>query len=229
MYRYTAALLPAFAAAHFQMLYPHSRGFSENTIPQYPCGGFDKVQTNRTNFPMSGGPIQLNMEHTDTNVEVLIAFGNNPGPGDYHTVLIPTFFERGPESFCMGDIIIPGAKAGQNATIQVQTNGDPNGGLYACADVTLVSTPLAQSVYSANCKNSTGVTVQALNTQANANETEAGKGGTTSGGSTTSAASGSSTAAPASSSSGLGSMATANVMGAFAAGVVGLVGVAAAL
>lgn len=128
----TLALLPL-VSAHFQVKWPESRGFSEDTIVNYPCGGYDTVG-NRTTFPLAGGPIDLNMEHTRSNVEVLIAMGNNPSGADYHTVLVPTFYEQGPESFCIGAVTFPdslNATAGQNATIQVQTNGDPQGGLYA--------------------------------------------------------------------------------------------------
>ncbi|KAF2097782.1 hypothetical protein NA57DRAFT_76590 [Rhizodiscina lignyota] len=232
MYSITTFLFPALAAAHFQMHYPHSRGFSEDTIVQYPCGGFNDVESNRTEFPINGGPVQLNMEHTETNVEVLIAFGNNPSGADYHTVLVPTLFERGPQLFCLGDIRIPNAKAGTNATIQVVTNGDPSGGLYACADITLTDTPLSSADFKANCQNSTGVSISYLNTKNNANTTEAGQTGS-SGSSSSSSASGSSSASTAaaasSSSTGIAAMATANVMGALAAGAVGLVGIAAAL
>lgn len=128
-------LLPVLASAHFQLIWPKSRGFDENKIVTYPCGGYDTVQSNRTSFPLSGGPLQLSMEHTAVNVEVLIAVGNDPSGADYHTVLVPTFFEQGPENFCIGALTgFPkslGLKEGSNATIMVQTNGDPNGGLYA--------------------------------------------------------------------------------------------------
>lgn len=142
MYSTVAFLLPAFAAAHFTVKYPHSRGFDDDKIVQYPCGGFNDVTKNRTMFPMSGGPIQLDMEHTSSNVQVLIAYGNDPSGADYHTVLVPTLWEQGPQLFCFGDIIIPNAKEGMNATLQVQSNGDPSGGLYAVSSVSsLFSSP----------------------------------------------------------------------------------------
>jgi hypothetical protein len=115
------------------MIYPPSRGFSEDTIVDFPCGGFDKI-TNRTAWPMTGpAPIQLNMEHTSVKGEVLLALGSDPGV-NYNIVLKNVFSETGPESFCIGDVVLPAGlniTAGMNATIQVVTNGDPNGGLYA--------------------------------------------------------------------------------------------------
>lgn len=127
-------LLPILTSAHFQLEWPESRGFDENDIVNYPCGGFDDVSDERTPFPTSGGPLQLSLEHTRTNFEVLIAMGNDPSGDDFHTVLVPTFFEQGPEDFCIGALTrFPDSlnvTEGMNATLMVQANGDPNGGLY---------------------------------------------------------------------------------------------------
>lgn len=49
------------------------------------------------------------------------------------------------------------------------TNGDPDGGLYNCADITLSST--AAAVSSSVCKNATAVTVSAAQVTGNPNET----------------------------------------------------------
>lgn len=45
---------------------------------------------------------------------------------------------------------------GMNATIQVQTNGDPDGGLYNCADITFSAS--AAGPDSGVCVNGSGVT-----------------------------------------------------------------------
>jgi hypothetical protein len=128
------SLLPLTTFAHFHLVWPPTRGFSEDTIVNFPCGGFDTVLTNRTEWPLTGPvPIQLNMEHTSVHGEVLLALGNNPGV-NYNIVLKPVFLENGPENFCIGDVTLPAGlniTAGMNATIQVSTNGDPSGGLYA--------------------------------------------------------------------------------------------------
>jgi len=152
------SLLSSTAFAHFQVLWPPSRGFDEDKIINFPCGGFDTI-TNRSAFPLSGAPIQLNMEHTEVKGQVTLALGNNPGV-NYDIVLKPTFQENGPESFCIGDVMIPtnlNITAGTNGTIQVLTNGDPNGGLYACIDVTFTDTPLTTAQYNSHCTNSSGV------------------------------------------------------------------------
>lgn len=83
-------------------------------------------------WPMKGGEIALTMGHTDANVQVLIGMGNNPGSA-FNTIIKPTFSETGLGAFCITGLDVPasaGAMSGMNATIQVITNGDPDGGLY---------------------------------------------------------------------------------------------------
>ncbi|TKX21401.1 hypothetical protein C1H76_6475 [Elsinoe australis] len=174
-----AGLVPL-AAAHWEMTYPQQRQLgNEDNMPQFPCGGANTVTANRTMFPISGAPIQLNMGHTQYNVEVLLALGNDPGSA-FNYVIVPTFTQRGPDNFCMGAGAIQFPEGlniteGTNATIQVVTNGDGSGGLYNCADITFTSTPLSTEQYNNNCKNSTGIETRPLEGAArNANETASG-------------------------------------------------------
>lgn len=201
-----ASLLPL-ASAHFKLTYPAARGFDEDVLGTFPCGGQDTVSSNRTSWPITGGPIQLYMGHTDAKVQVLLGLGNDPG-SNFNITLVSTFQEEGPDNFCINGaaIHIPAdalalISEGTNATIQVVTNGDPSGGLYNCADITFTEASLSTEQYSANCKNSTGVTAVALTDAGNANgsTSDATSSSTTSAAasgasSTASAASGSSTA-----------------------------------
>ncbi|KAL9613536.1 MAG: hypothetical protein Q9167_001921 [Letrouitia subvulpina] len=148
--------LVALAAAHFTLDYPAARGFDEDQLTQFPCGGQDEVSTNRTPWPLKGGHIQLTMEHDRVAAQVLIGLGNDVGDA-FNTVLVPTIQEEGFGKFCFGDVVIPaslGVKEGQNGTIQVVTSGDPTGGLYNCADITFTSSETANS----ECTNGTRVT-----------------------------------------------------------------------
>ena len=124
-------LLPL-TSAHFNLNYPPARGFDEDTLPNGPCGGQNDVSKTRTVWPV-GGPIQLDMGHVTTNVQVLIGMGDDPGDA-FNTILVPTFHETGPNSFCLGSVTFPSGlnvTDGMNATIQVVTNGDDGpGGLY---------------------------------------------------------------------------------------------------
>ncbi|KAF1991651.1 NAC-domain-containing protein [Aulographum hederae CBS 113979] len=164
-------LLPLTVSAHFQLTYPPSRGFSEDTEVTFPCGGFNDIQSDRTQWPLTNGPVALDLEHTESRIQILLAMGNNPGEA-FNTVLVPTFMEQGPNDFCIS-ITIPdnmNITAGTNATLQVVTNGDPDGGLYQCADITFTSTELSQSDFGDVCKNSTGVQTSANPGAPNAND-----------------------------------------------------------
>ncbi|KAN0119565.1 hypothetical protein V8E51_001773 [Hyaloscypha variabilis] len=102
------AALTTLASAHFNLDYPAARGFDEDIR----------------------GSIALTMGHIDANVAVYIGFGDSVG-SSFNTVIRPTFTEQGLGNFCMTGIEIPGGSAleGMNATIQVVTNGDPDGGV----------------------------------------------------------------------------------------------------
>lgn len=151
-------LLAPLAAAHFKLDFPPARGFDEETLPTFPCGGQNTVSSNRTQWPLTGGSIALTMGHIQTNIAVFIGIGNDVGSG-FNTVVRQTFGEQGLGAFCMTGFDVTGLGLnitdGTNATIQVVTNGDPNGGLYNCADITFSSSapPLASGV----CTNGTGV------------------------------------------------------------------------
>ncbi|KAK6592739.1 hypothetical protein QC760_004906 [Botrytis cinerea] len=164
--------LPLLSTAHFLLSYPTSRGFDEDTLSQFPCGGQDTVSSNRTLWPLSGGSIALDMEDASANIEVLIGFGNNVGSA-FNTVLRQTFAETGKGSFCMEDLVVDGAKwnvtEGMNATIQVVTGEmGTSGGLYNCADITF-SKNVSTSVGS--CSNATDVKTTVAATTGNPNTT----------------------------------------------------------
>jgi hypothetical protein len=156
----TLTALAAFttlASAHFNLNYPSARGFDEDKLGSFPCGSFDTPSSNRTLWPLSGGEIALTMGHIDANVEVLLGLGSDVGSA-FNIILRPTFQEQGLGSFCMTGLSIPSdlnITEGMNATIQVQTNGDPDGGLYNCADITFSSS--AAGPASGVCTNQTGV------------------------------------------------------------------------
>lgn len=130
------AALPL-AAAHFKLDYPPARGFDEDKLPTFPCGGQDKASANRTSVSMASFPIALDMGHDEAAVQVLLGLGSDPGT-NYNITLVPTFREQGLGNFCMRSVSVPtemGVTDGMEATLQVVTNGDPNGGLYNVSDV----------------------------------------------------------------------------------------------
>ncbi|EUC50472.1 hypothetical protein COCMIDRAFT_922 [Bipolaris oryzae ATCC 44560] len=172
------SLLPL-TLAHFNFNFPRARGFDEDKEGNFPCGGYDQVSDQRTDFPISGGPIQLVLGHPQTNVAVYMAVGDNPGSG-FSIVLKQQLMVEGLGNFCLGSVSIPkdlNVTAGTKASIQVVTNAHSSGGLFQCADVTLVDKQLSQSEFQDNCKNNTGVKVTQENISGNPNSTATGAGG----------------------------------------------------
>lgn len=134
---FALALAPV-ALAHFELKYPGTRGFDEDQESTFPCGGYNTVAGQRTDFPISGGPIQIKLGHQQTNVAVYMAVGDNPGDG-FNVVLYPQFQVSGYGDFCLGDVSIPSnlnVTAGTKATIQVVTNAHGEGGLYQVSSET---------------------------------------------------------------------------------------------
>lgn len=128
----TVTLLVSLTSAHFTVDSPPARGFNEEELAAFPCGGSNSIASTRTPFPLNGGRISMTMGHDRTLVQVLVALGNDPTTA-FNTVLVPTTQVEGLGKFCLSDVNIPeslGAREGENATIQVVTNGDPMGGLY---------------------------------------------------------------------------------------------------
>ncbi len=104
---YTLLLhLPPSAYALFQLNYPPSRGYNTTTLPLFPCGGFNTPEpaTNRTPFPMAGGPIQLNMDQERAEVQVLLGLGSDVGVG-FDVVIVGIFEEVGMGGFCVGGVV----------------------------------------------------------------------------------------------------------------------------
>jgi hypothetical protein len=129
-------LLPSLAAAHFEIKYPGSRGFNEETHAEWPCGGFNRVSGSRSEFPLQGGPIQIESSHTQKLLQVLMAVGNEP-EGAFNTIVVPTFLVTGPGEICFGAVEPPSdmnITAGTNATFQV-ISGTSHGGLYGVSKI----------------------------------------------------------------------------------------------
>lgn len=52
--------LATLVSAHFQLNWPSVRGYVEDTLPQYPCGGQNTASSNRTQIPINSAfPIQV--------------------------------------------------------------------------------------------------------------------------------------------------------------------------
>lgn len=93
------------ATCHFQLQNPPSRaGKDDEKQATFPCGGYDTIK-GRTQFPLTGGSIQLELGHDESLVEVLIALGNNPG-SSFNYVWQPILQEEGPGPFCLQNLVL---------------------------------------------------------------------------------------------------------------------------
>ena len=97
------SLLPS-ASAHFLLKYPEARGFDEDKLVNFPCGGQDSPNSNRTLWPLAGGPIQLYMQHDRVALQVLLGLGDDVGV-NFNITLVSTFEEEGFGDFCMGNVV----------------------------------------------------------------------------------------------------------------------------
>ncbi|OJD20742.1 hypothetical protein ACJ73_07923 [Blastomyces percursus] len=166
------------ASAHFELIKPASRGTEYDKLGEFPCGGLS-VSSRRTEVSLKDPKINiaLKMGHDRSAVQVLVGLGSDPGT-NFNITVVPTLLEEGLGDFCLEDVKLTedmlGTRLteGLNATLQVVTNGDPNGGLYNCAD--LVFTASASNPDDDDsCRNGTGVTARPFPESAgriNANE-----------------------------------------------------------
>ena len=128
------ALLPL-ASAHFVLVYPSSRNGQDDSVESTsPCGNL-LVSSNRTSVSSTSFPLALEMGHDESVIQVLLSLSSNPtSEGDFNITLEQTFGQTGLGEFCLPMVMIPesaGVKDGANGTIQVITDGEGGGGLYA--------------------------------------------------------------------------------------------------
>ncbi|KAI4595305.1 hypothetical protein KJ359_006979 [Pestalotiopsis sp. 9143b] len=134
------------AAAHFGIEYPEWRADTLATEDgpysqwDYPCANVPDGSGNRTQWPLSGGAVSLELHHPWTYVFVNLGLGDNVT--NFNMSLTPSFLNvTGNGTFCLPELSLPGGvdiANGTNASIQVVTSGESGSALYNCADVVLV-------------------------------------------------------------------------------------------
>ncbi|KAF2967960.1 hypothetical protein GQX73_g5645 [Xylaria multiplex] len=148
-------------SAHFQVDYPAWRADSlaENTTYDqwdYPCAGVPYGTGNKTEWPIQGASVALDLHHPWTYLYINLGLGENAT--NFNISLTPQLLNvTGSGNFCITDLPIPSTIAdGQAGTIQVVTNGQSGSALYNCADIVFRSS--VQALSDGTCANSTGVT-----------------------------------------------------------------------
>ncbi|KAI6159551.1 hypothetical protein EDD17DRAFT_894717 [Pisolithus thermaeus] len=157
-------VLAAVANAHFQLQYPVPRGpFVEDQEPTF-CDGYNNAVSNRTVFPLANGLINLNSEHPQWAVGVIVSTDQDPTSfSDFNSssgyqMVVPYFETSGEGQYCfpidLAGAGISGIQDGANVTIQVVYDGG-DGTLYQCADLTLSANVTVPTNATTTCTNAT--------------------------------------------------------------------------
>jgi hypothetical protein len=168
------------ATAHFGLEYPTWRAAtlgSGHNYSQwaYPCAGVpgNIEGGNRTDWPLTGGSVVLDLHHDWTYVFINLGLGANVTNFNY--TLTPEFLNTtGVGSLCLPTVPLPAdlkVEDGTQASIQVITVGDSGAGLYNCADITFRAS--AKPLEGDACKTTEGMTFAAVKEQKPAASTSA--------------------------------------------------------
>ena len=100
------SLLTVIVHAHFQIKSPTPRAFNEDSLGEYPCGGSNAQNNDRPKFPLAGGPIELDMGHDHSLVQVNLALGNVAVDGSAFNInVLPVVQQEGLGDFCLQNIV----------------------------------------------------------------------------------------------------------------------------
>ncbi|KAK3341874.1 hypothetical protein B0T25DRAFT_617361 [Lasiosphaeria hispida] len=164
--------------AHFGLPYPAWRYNTLNAANTsysqwtYPCAGVpgNLPNGNRTDWPLKGGSIKIDLHHDWTYVFINIGLGANVSNFNY--TLTPEIWNAtGKGILCVPELTLPTSLSvvdGTEASIQVVTVGASGSALYNCADITFRSSAAALS--GDECKTD-GVTLAQIEPQVNGSST----------------------------------------------------------
>ncbi|TFB02789.1 Uncharacterized protein CCMA1212_004993 [Trichoderma ghanense] len=162
---------------------PHHHNANANTkkIFHITGGGVPYKAGNITNWPLSGGALQLELHHPWTYLFVNLGLGANTT--NFNISLTPSLVNvTGKGTLCIDKLALPSLDAGADikegtlASIQVVTSGESGSALYNCADIRFTKNATGPS----NCSTSEGLemhTVTEEDENDNDNGTDSSKGG----------------------------------------------------
>ncbi|KAM7215135.1 hypothetical protein V8F06_009453 [Rhypophila decipiens] len=145
------------AAAHFGLEYPEWRfdtlsGDERYSQWEYPCAGVPAGTGNRTEWPLTGGSIKLELHHAWSYIFVNLGLGENATVFNY--TLTPSLYNTtGNGTYCLPQLPLPTnlkVNDGDLASLQVITADYKGTSLYNCADIVFRSS--AKSLSGDDCK-----------------------------------------------------------------------------
>lgn len=123
-------LLPALAAAHFNLLTPSPIGpFSDDDEGTSPCGGLtvDVSKDNATDFHVNGEAIALDLGHPTANWLFRVTLDQTASTN--WSQIYPIFTQTGLGDYCQPAVAAPSSLVGQKGILGVVADG-PDGLLY---------------------------------------------------------------------------------------------------
>ncbi|KFY72148.1 hypothetical protein V499_07698 [Pseudogymnoascus sp. VKM F-103] len=206
---------------HFNLNYPTTLGFNDDTEGTGPCGGFEPSLVKTTDFHIGGDFIAVKTTHPKSNWYFRATTNATAGGGWVN--ILPEIEQTGLGAYCEQNLKLPDSFAGQKGFVQaVQHAAD--GDLFQCAPVNFV-TGVAASIPSA-CTNATGLTATVVGGAASSGASTTGSSPSSTGGSEASSTSGSdaskTSSAAAETSTGAASAIGGEVFGAFGAAAMSL-------
>ncbi|KAG6006399.1 hypothetical protein E4U21_007065 [Claviceps maximensis] len=177
------------ALAHFGLAFPPWRfdtlskvGEEKYSQWNYPCAGVPYKTGNVTDWPLAGGPLQLDLHHAWTYVFVNLGLGANAT--NFNVSLTPDFWNvTGKGTLCLDKLALPGdvqplVHDGTLASLQVVTVGASGAALYNCADIRFRDDAAGGKPPSRNCTSSPGIVVQTVTPRDAAGSVNASGNGT---------------------------------------------------
>ncbi|KAG9245421.1 hypothetical protein BJ878DRAFT_501590 [Calycina marina] len=165
----------ALVAGHFTITYPEMRGDSFATGASqyiYPCANVNQTaETNRTEWPLTGGSIALDLGHAWTYAFINVGLGTDYPVTNYSLTNDRPLNITGKGDLCMEKLDLPAGLTvtdGQNATIQVVTVGETGTALYNCADIIFKTSATVLS--SDDCPSNSNITTATVE-EVSTNET----------------------------------------------------------
>jgi hypothetical protein len=101
---------------HFILNYPTTLGFSDDDEGTGPCGGFDPVLTNTTDFHIGGDVISVKSTHPQANW-FFRATTNATAAGGWVNI-VPQIAQTGLGLFCETNLTLPDSFAGKKGYVQ---------------------------------------------------------------------------------------------------------------
>ncbi|KAM3457282.1 hypothetical protein MY5147_007040 [Beauveria neobassiana] len=125
---------------------------------------------NTTDWPLDGGPLELELHHKWTYVFVNLGLGGNTT--NFNLTLTPELWNTtGKGTFCVEKLAVPsGIAEGTRGTIQIVTSGNSGSALYNCADIRFT-----KDAKNATCTGN-GVTLNKVQESGNATSTSGSSG-----------------------------------------------------